>query len=64
MSNELWQDNLELWKTQDKMNALHSERIEQLTNAVKQLSEVLAQVLVAEKPTCGGKPCKCGKVAH
>jgi hypothetical protein len=64
MSKELWEDNLALWETQDKMNELHSQRIDQLTEAVKQLSEVLAKVLVADKAICTGKHCKCGKVAH
>lgn len=66
MSKELWEDNLALWQTQDKMNELHSKRIDELTQAVKKLAELLTEVvkedlsdLLKTKSVCGGKHCSC-----
>lgn len=63
MSKELWDDNLALWQTQDKMNELHSKRIDELTELVRLLSEIAKNqaaidTLSQPKP-CSGKHCSC-----
>lgn len=65
MSEQLWKDNLALWQSQDKMNELHSKRIDELTKLVKLLSEIVKTqaaidtLAIASKSTCGGKHCSC-----
>lgn len=71
MSKELWEQQLELWRSQDRMNALHSASVDDLTKQVIRLAEIVGSIMEREairdeavKPVCTGKQCRCGKVAH
>lgn len=58
MSKELWESQLEMNAGLQKQIDLLQEQITVLAGMVKDLLPMVA------KPSCTGKQCRCGKVAH
>lgn len=56
----------ELWETQQEINKLLNDRIDNLVESVRLLTELVEKVNAAIQPkvVCTGKHCACGKVAH
>jgi hypothetical protein len=56
----------ELWELQQEVNKLLGERIDNLVESVKLLTDLVENVnkAIAPKIVCTGKHCACGKVAH
>jgi hypothetical protein len=62
MSKELWEQQLEMWAAQDKINDLNSKRFDEISELLEHIALLVAPTI--EGKTCGGKQCRCGKVAH
>ncbi len=56
----------ELWETQQEINKLLNDRIDNLVESVRLLTELVENLNKAIQPkvVCTGKHCACGKVAH